>query len=132
MKLFDDLSLMADIFNKCDSSLFIEYLILKNIDGVPIKDPLMNKEITSDHFIFISGTDEYWNKELGSDKDFDFSSFYIRESDDDYASYEIPLNRLRRISFNDLRDEEMKENIYDCSWRIGSLSKFLEPVLRQR
>ncbi len=130
LKLNNDLHLIVSIFNKCDCSLFIEYSNPENNKN----NSSIYKEITSDNEIHILTTKEFWNMELPSGCLFDFLSLSITlNPEEDYINqkkYEIPLNRIRRLSFNDLRDEEMNENIYNCIF-LPNLSEFLEPVLKK-
>lgn len=142
-KLYDDLNLIADIFNMCDSSLFIK-INHPSCDGSVSDDyvKLYNEtkgyiEIPSDNHITIRTCYDYLDVELGSNTDtYNYSCFWIAKKKRKMGDsiIEIPLKEISQISFNDWhkgwRDNWQTKYIYVCS-KCSSLSEFIQPVLRQ-
>lgn len=143
-KLYDDLSLIADIFNMCDSSLFIK-VNHPHAHDRDVSDEYVNLyretkgyiEIPSDSHITIRTCSDYFDVELGSNTDtYNYSCFWIVKNKRKMADFpiEIPLKEISQISFNDWykgwRDNWQDCYIYSCS-ECSSLSEFIKPVLRQ-
>lgn len=138
-KLYDELSLIADIFNMCDSSLFIK-INHPSCDGSVSDDyvKLYNEtkgyiEIPSDNHITIRTCYDYLDVELGSNTDtYNYSCFWIAKKKRKMGDsiIEIPLKEISQISFNDWQDNWLDSYIYDCS-ECSSLPEFIKPVLRQ-